>query len=120
MMSSSEYLFWKSEFSFTKYVFVPKYQMFVSTVTVFENEGFSDNTSESVFQFLVKYSWIKRGKIKRLVACYMVKIKDLGCANNSLEVLRILIWFIPFLVGCLAVIPKTLLNVCKQFCEKNG
>ena len=45
-------------------------QIFVSTVTVFENEGVSDNTSKSVFQFLVRYGCIKSGKIKRLDACY--------------------------------------------------
>ena len=45
----------------------------VSTVTVFENEGVSDNTSESVFQFLVRYGCIKRAKIERLDACYMVE-----------------------------------------------
>ena len=28
---------------------MPKYQIFVSTVTVFENEGVSDDTGESVF-----------------------------------------------------------------------
>ena len=37
--------------------FVSQHQIFVhvSTVTVFENEGVSDDTSGSVFQFLVKY-----------------------------------------------------------------
>ena len=49
------------------------YRIFVSTVTVFENEGVSDNTSESVFQFLVRYGCIKRGKIKRLDAWYMIE-----------------------------------------------
>ena len=52
MMSSSEYLFFESECSFTKYVSsCPLYQIFVSTVTVFQNEGVSDNTYESVFNF---------------------------------------------------------------------
>ena len=37
-------------------------QIFVSTVTVFENEGVSDNTGESVFQFVVRYGCIKSGK----------------------------------------------------------
>ena len=46
-------------------------QLFVSTVTVFENKGVLYNTSESVFQFLVSYGCIKRGKIKRLDATYM-------------------------------------------------
>ena len=41
-------------------------------VTVFEHEGVSDNTEESVFQFLVRYGCKKNGKIKRLDACYMV------------------------------------------------
>ena len=45
----------------------------MSTVTVFENEGISDNTGESVFRFLVGYGCIKGGKIKRLDACYMVE-----------------------------------------------
>ena len=40
----------------------------ISTVTVCENEGVSDNTVESVFQFLVRYGCIKSGKIKRLDA----------------------------------------------------
>ena len=51
----------------------PSYQIFVSMVTVFENEGVSHNTSESVFQFLVRYGCIKREKLKRLDACYMVE-----------------------------------------------
>ena len=38
--------------------FVSLYQIFVSTVTVFENEGVSDNTGESVYQFLVRYCCI--------------------------------------------------------------
>ena len=33
---------------------VPYYQIFVSTVIVFENGGVSDNISGSVFQFLVR------------------------------------------------------------------
>ena len=53
--------------------FMPHYQIFVSTVTVFENEGVSDDTGESVFQFLVRFGCIKSGKIKRLDACYMVE-----------------------------------------------
>ena len=48
-------------------------QIFVYTVTVFENEVVSDNTGESVFQFLVRYGCIKSGKIKRLDACYTVE-----------------------------------------------
>ena len=47
--------------------------MFVSTVTVSENEGVSDNTCVSVFQFLVRYGCIKSGKIKGLDACNMVE-----------------------------------------------
>ena len=53
--------------------FVPLYQTFVSTVTVFEHERVSDNTGESVFQYLVRYGCIKSGKIKRFYACYMVE-----------------------------------------------
>ena len=46
---------------------------FVSTVAVFENESVLENTSESVFQFLVRYGCIKRVKIKKnLDICYMV------------------------------------------------
>ena len=48
-------------------------QIFVSTVTISENEGVSDNTSEPVFQFLVRYGCIKSGKIKGLDACNMVE-----------------------------------------------
>ena len=36
-------------------------------------EDILDITSESVFQFLVMYGCIKRGKIKRLDACYIVE-----------------------------------------------
>ena len=39
----------------------------------FENEGVSDNSSWSVFQFLVRYICIKCEKIKRLYACYIVE-----------------------------------------------
>ena len=42
-------------------------------VSVFENEFVSDNTSESVFQFLVRYSCIKSGKLNKIDACYMVE-----------------------------------------------
>ena len=48
-------------------------EIYVSTVTVFENEGVLDKTGESVFQFLVKYGCIKRGKIKRFDVCYIVE-----------------------------------------------
>ena len=43
-------------------------------VAVFVNEGVSDNTSESVIKFLVRYGCIKRGKIKGLGALYLVEI----------------------------------------------
>ena len=39
----------------------------------FENEGVSDDAGESFCQFLVRYGCIKRGKIKRLDACYMIE-----------------------------------------------
>ena len=39
----------------------------------FENEGVSDDTGESVFQFPARYGCKKSGKIKRLDACYMVE-----------------------------------------------
>ena len=65
--------------------FVPQYQIFVSTVTVFENEGVSDNTGESVFQFLVRYGCIKSGTIKStLMLVTRLKVGDLRCSNNSL------------------------------------
>ena len=70
MMSSSEYSFLESECSFTKYVLScpnTKYNVFVSTVTVFDNEGVSDNSISGE----VQYGCIKRGKLKRLDACYM-------------------------------------------------
>ena len=41
-------------------------------VTVLENEGVSDNSSETVFQLLVRYGCIERGKIERLDDCYVV------------------------------------------------
>ena len=70
--------------SMNSYYACSQYSCFtVSTVTVFENEGVSDNTGESVFQFLVRYGCIMSGKIKRLDACYTVdllyKLK-LGCS----------------------------------------
>ena len=74
MMLSLEYFFfWIRVLLHKICLFVPKYQIFVYTVTVFENEGVSDNTGESVFQFLVRYCYIKSGKIKRLDACYTVE-----------------------------------------------
>ena len=48
-------------------------QIFVSTVSISENEGVSNNTSVSVFQFLVRYGCIKSGKTKGLDACNMVE-----------------------------------------------
>ena len=41
--------------------------------TDFENDGDSDNTGPSVFQFLVRYDCLQLGEIKRLVACYIVE-----------------------------------------------
>ena len=74
MMSSSEYLFLESECSFTKYASsCPKTKYLYLRLPFFENEGVSDNTSESVFQFLVKYGCIKSGKIKGLDVCKMVE-----------------------------------------------
>ena len=66
---------------------MPLYQIlvFVSTVTVFENEGVLDNTSESVFQFLVRFGCIKFVKIERLDACYMFerwRFKFLGILKD--------------------------------------
>ena len=49
IMSSSEYVFFESDFSFTKYVSsCPKTKYLYLRFTSFEN----DNTGESVFQFL--------------------------------------------------------------------
>ena len=74
MMSSSEYLFLESEYSFTKYVpSCLNTRYLYLRLPFFENEGVSDNTGESVFQFLLRYGCIKSGKIKRLDACYMVE-----------------------------------------------
>ena len=61
---------------------IPNICTFVSKVAVFENEGVSDNTSEFVFQFLVRYVCIKRGKIKRLYACYLVERYKLSPLNS--------------------------------------
>ena len=68
MMSSSKYLlfFLESECPFTKYVSSCHNTKYLYH---FENEGVSDNTGESVFQFLVRYGCIKIGKIKGLDAC---------------------------------------------------
>ena len=50
MMSSSEYMFLESEYSFTKYISLClNTKIIVSMVTVFENERVSVNTSESDF-----------------------------------------------------------------------
>ena len=74
MMSSSEYLLLESECSFTKYVSsCPNTKYLYLRLPFFENEGVSDNTGESVFQFLVRYCCVKSGKIKRLDACYTVE-----------------------------------------------
>ena len=67
MMSSSEYMCLESECSITKYDFFEPlymYQIFLSAVTVFENEAVLKNTGDSVFQFLVRYDCIKSGNIK--------------------------------------------------------
>ena len=53
----------------------------------------------------------------RLDICYMGKFEDLRCSNTSFEFLRIhltsrKVWF--------AVLLKTLLNMSKQLCKKNG
>ena len=53
--------------------FVPLYQIFVFSVTVFEKKGILVSSSESIFQFFVRYGCIMRGKIERLYACYMVE-----------------------------------------------
>ena len=55
----------------------------------FENEGVSDNTGESVFQFLVRYGCIKSGKSKDLMLVTRLKVGDLRCSSNSFEFLRI-------------------------------
>ena len=54
--------------------FVTPNKIFVSVVTVFENEGVPNNTSESAFQFILRNNCIKGRKIERLDACYMVEI----------------------------------------------
>ena len=48
---------------------MPLYEIFAPTVTVFDNEGFSDNTSECVVQFLVRYDCksVERSKDLMLV-----------------------------------------------------
>ena len=54
MMSSSEYMYLllESKYSFTKYASLcPNYQLFVSTVTAFENEGVSNSSCEAGFRF---------------------------------------------------------------------
>ena len=55
MKSSSEYLFLESEGSFTKYVYsCPNTKYFYLRLLFFKKGGVSNNTSESVFQFLVR------------------------------------------------------------------
>ena len=74
MMSSSEYLFLESECSFTKYVSsCPNTKYLHLQLPFLKNEGVSNDTGESFFQFLVRYGCIKSGKIKRLDACYMIE-----------------------------------------------
>ena len=63
LMLASEYLVFvapaqQSATYFTKYVSTCPNTKYLHTVTVFENEGVSDNTSESVSQFLVRYGCI--------------------------------------------------------------
>ena len=86
MMSSSEYLFLESECSFAKYVSsYPNTKYLYLWLPFFENEGVSDNTSESVFKFLVRYGCITVEKSKDLMLVTCLKVWDLSCSNNSLE-----------------------------------
>ena len=121
IMSSSEYLVLESECSFTMYFL----RALIPNICIYDyrfwNEGISDDTGDSAFQLLVRYGCIKSGKIKRLYACYMVE-------SWRFKMFWQLLWILkdPHLigptsrVGCFAVLLKTLLNMCKQFCEKNG
>ena len=61
----------ESECSFTKYVSACPYTKYL----YLENEGVSDNTGESVFQFLVKYGCIKSRKINLFFFFIFKKIK---------------------------------------------
>ena len=75
-MSSSEYLFLESEWSFTKYVSsCPSTKYVYLRLPFLKMKAFRilSNTSETVFKFLVRYDCIKLGKIKSLDACYMVE-----------------------------------------------
>ena len=65
-----------------RHALMPNICIFVYTVTVFENEGFSDNTSHSLFQCLMRHGCIKRREIERLYACYMVDMWGLKCSNS--------------------------------------
>ena len=73
MVSSSEYLSLESECSITKYVSACPNTIYLYLRLPFFNDGVSNNASESVFQFLLRYGCIKGWKIKRLYACYLVE-----------------------------------------------
>ena len=72
MMSSSEYLILELECSFTKYVSLCLNTKYLY-LRFLKMKAFRINTSESVFQYVMRYGCIKRAKIERLDACYMVE-----------------------------------------------
>ena len=106
IMSSSEYLFFESECFLTKYVSSCPDTNYVSTVTVFENKGLSDNILVSLF-FNFWWGMVAWSvdKSKELMLVTWLKVGDL---NNSLEFLRIHIWLIP------------LLELAVSYCILNG
>ena len=98
---------------------MPKYQIFVSTVTVFENEGVSDDTGESLFSISGEV-WLYKEWKNQKTWCLL--------HGWRYKMFLQLFWILedPHLidptsgVGCFTVLLKALLNMCKQFCEKNG
>ena len=80
MLIMSSYLILKSEYSFTKYV--SSYQIFLSTVAIFENEGVSDNTYDFGFQFWGGMVILSVEKSKNLML--VTRLKDIDLRWSSL------------------------------------
>ena len=72
IMPSLEYLCLESECSFAKYFSLcPNTKYLYQRLPLFKMKAL--NATESIFQFLVRYGCLKRLKIKRLDACYLLE-----------------------------------------------
>ena len=94
MMSSSAYLLFESECSFTKRVPRYKNQIFVSPISFFVKIGVSYNTCQSAFRFLVRNGCVKGRKIKGLDVCDKVEIWRFKMIYQKRLLLRCLHHFI--------------------------